>query len=148
MRQPLDGLGLGTTTKPTRSTSVSDHRGGSAAVNLLIREVSGGLFAGLLTVVYSLSYAAILFSGPIAHGFAVGSSMALTTAVVAAVAIALLGNVKFAIAGPDIYSAAPLAAMLSALASLLPQAGAQPQSLATLLLALTLTTLLTGAIFL
>jgi sulfate permease, SulP family len=147
LRQPLDAPGLGATTTPTHSPSVSDHRGGSSAVNLLIREVSGGLFAGLLTVVYSFSYAAILFSGPIAHGFAVGLSMALITAVVAAVAIALLGNVKFAIAGPDIYSAAPLAAMLSALASLLPQAGAQPQSLATLLLALTLATLLTGAIF-
>ncbi len=113
----------------------------------LIRELSGGLVAGTLTVVYAFSYAAIMFSGPISHGFTAGLSMALITAVVTAVIVAALGSVSFAIAGPDIYSAVPLAVMLNSLASLLPDGGSQPQSLATLVVALALTTIATGTIF-
>jgi len=112
----------------------------------LAGELSGGLLAGLLTVVYAFSYAAIMFSGPITHGFAAGLSMALITACVTAIVVSALGNARFAIAGPDIYSATPLAVMLYSLANQLPEGGVQPQSLSTLVVAVCLTTVITGAV--
>ena len=118
----------------------------NAGLVFLAGELSGGLLAGLLTVVYAFSYAAIMFSGPVTHGFSAGLSMALITAAVAAIVVSALGNVRFAIAGPDIYSAVPLAVMIYSLASQLPDGGTRPQSVTTLVIAVSLTTFVTGAV--
>jgi len=73
--------------------------------------IVAGLVSGLVTLTYSLSYAAFIFSGPYANRLDVGIGMALISATVVAAFVALKSTFPFAIAGPDSNASAILALM-------------------------------------
>ncbi len=73
--------------------------------------VVAGLVSGLVTLTYSLSYAAFIFSGPYANRLDVGIGMALISAAVVAAFVAFKSTFPFAIAGPDSNASAILALM-------------------------------------
>ncbi|RZM82535.1 SulP family inorganic anion transporter [Leptolyngbya iicbica] len=76
---------------------------------VLIPNVTAGLITGLLTLTYSVSYAALIFSGDLSPYLSIGVSSALVGAVVLALIVAWGSSLPFIIAGPDGNAAAILA---------------------------------------
>jgi SulP family sulfate permease len=116
----------------------------SIDADYLSRNLGAGLVASILTVTYAFSYAAVMFAGELSFAFPYGVAMALITAAVAAILTATLGTIPFGIAGPDVYSAVPLAATIAAVAAQLPPDVSAAARLVTVLGTLTLATVMTG----
>lgn len=76
------------------------------------RQISAGVFVGLSAVIYSLSYGALLFSGPLATLVGFGITITLITATVGAL-FGWRSQEKSFIAGPDSNTTSVLASMLA-----------------------------------
>jgi len=79
-------------------------------------DVFAGSICGLLSVLYGISYAALVFSGPLAPGLSHGLAVTFLTAAVAALVVAMRSSIPFMIAGPDSSTSAVTAALSAALA--------------------------------
>jgi len=110
------------------------------------RDVAAGLVVSLVTLANSVSYGALIFTGPLEPFIGRGVASALITGATTAIVIAALSNFRTAIAAPVANTTAPLAAMLATLAPALAAARGGAVTLA--LAALGLATLLTGAVLL
>jgi sulfate permease, SulP family len=114
-----------------------------AAVQPVVREVASGLVGSVLALAYAFSYAALIFTGPLAPFVGVGVATTLVTCTAVATIVAALSGFRLAVASPVSHSAAPLAAMVLAMQPIL--AGQAPNDALMLgLAALIVTTLLTG----
>jgi sulfate permease, SulP family len=90
----------------------------------LLPDLAGGSVSALVTLSYSISYAALIFSGPTLEPFMpTGLHAALIAAAVVALVVSLCSSVPFAIAGPDSNATAILAVMAASLTSALGAAG-------------------------
>jgi SulP family sulfate permease len=98
----------------------------------------------LVTLTYSISFAALIFSGNLAHFFPQGVGCALIGATISPIIIALRGSFPFAVAGPESNSAAILALMASAIAHSLESPASAERLFPTVWVAITLGTILTG----
>lgn len=83
----------------------------------LLPNLLAGLIVGLVTLIYSISCAALIFSGSLAPFFAQGLTSTLVGAIVVVVVVALRSPLPFTIAGPDPRSAVLLGAMAGAIAN-------------------------------
>ena len=117
----------------------------------LWRDLAGGSISALITLSFSLSFAAMIFAGELSSSLGYGIGMALTSASITVMAVALLSPFRFAIAGPDSRSAAVQSALASSLAAGLSYAGAgtgatggTSHAPTFVLLALSLSTAVTG----
>lgn len=81
------------------------------------REAAGGLVAGLVAVVYALSYAALLFAGPLRALLPVGIGLCLVNAMLGAFWLAWRSELPFAIGGPDGNTTSILAATAATVAT-------------------------------
>ncbi len=81
------------------------------------RQASAGLIVGLSSVIYSLSYGALLFSGPLAEFVGYGITIALITAVFGAL-FGCLSEEKTFIGGPDANTVSVMASLLAVLGSM------------------------------
>ena len=119
----------------------------SAEIDISVRRVSkelvGGAISALVTLCFSLSFAAMIFAGDLAKDLGPGIRMALTSAAVTVTLVALLSPFRFAIAGPDSRSAAVQTALAASLATAFQGSHLPADSV---LLALSISTALTGAI--
>jgi SulP family sulfate permease len=106
--------------------------------------VSAGLVAGLVTLTYSISYAALIFSGDLSPYLPLGISSALTGAVILGIVVALASSLPFVIAGPDGNAAALLALMASNIAQALTAANQETKIGVTVWVSIALSTVLTG----
>ncbi len=99
---------------------------------------------------YSISYAALIFSGPALEPFVpAGLHVALIAAAVVALVVALASSVPFAIGGPDSNATAILAIMATTLTGTLTAAGLSPAHVAAAVLSmLTISAVGTGLIVL
>ncbi|OYY67708.1 MAG: hypothetical protein B7Y47_15485 [Sphingomonas sp. 28-63-12] len=75
-----------------------------------------GSICGLLSVLFGISYAALIFAGPLAPGLSYGIAATFLTTAVAATVVALRSSLPFMIAGPDSSTSAVTAALSAALA--------------------------------
>ena len=107
------------------------------------REAAGGAVAGMVAVAYALSYAALLFSGPLHALLPLGLGLCLVNAVLGAFWLSWRSQLPFAIGGPDGNTTSILAAMAASAA--LTGAG---QAAGNVLALLLLTTVLCAALFL
>src|SRR5262249_58963685 len=83
-----------------------------------MRDLPAGAVAALVTLSYSISYAALIFSGSSLEPFlSSGLHAALIAATVQAMVVALTSSLPFAIAGPDSNATAILAVMAAGLAA-------------------------------
>ncbi len=89
---------------------------GSSSFVALLPDISADVIAGLVTLVYSISFAALIFSGSLAAYFLQGLGVALLGATVTAIMVAWHSAFPFALAGPESTSAVLLALMASAIA--------------------------------
>lgn len=111
----------------------------------MLRNVVAGMITSTVTITYAFSYAAVIFPGDLSFAFSYGVGMALITAMTAAIVTAMFGSLPFGIAGPDVYSALPLAATVAVLAKQLPLDMPPDIRLVTVLGTLTVATVITGA---
>ncbi|MGF1460296.1 MAG: SLC26A/SulP transporter family protein [Leptolyngbyaceae cyanobacterium] len=113
---------------------------------VLIPNVTAGLIAGLLTLTYSVSYAALIFSGDLAPYLSIGISSALIGTVVLGLIVALGSSLPFIIAGPDGNAAAILALMASAVSAQLTATASGSETAVTIWFTILGSTLLTGVL--
>jgi SulP family sulfate permease len=110
--------------------------------------MAAGSLSAIVTLSYSVSYGALIFSGPALQPFVpVGLRAALMAAWIVALVVALGSSFKFAIAGPDSNATAILAVMAAEIAtSMLPlsENKLRPDIAASVVVMLTLSAVLTG----
>jgi SulP family sulfate permease len=105
----------------------------------LLRQGSAGVITGLSAIIYSLSYGALLFAGPLSSFVPYAITVTLITAVIGAVVGAVSEGRSF-IAGPDSNTITVLASILAALGAMQPAGGpASPLALQLALAAVALT---------
>jgi SulP family sulfate permease len=109
-------------------------------------DVLGGSAAGVLTVTYGLSYALLIFAGPLAQYLSYGVAATFISSAVLAAIIALGSSLPFAIGGPDSSTAATTAILASTMAERILTADPSASLLAPLLITLGLSTVLTGIV--
>jgi SulP family sulfate permease len=110
-----------------------------------VRDVSSGILTAIVSLAYTLSCAALIFSGPLSYGLSVGVAASLIAMATCMLATALLGPFPRAIAGVDGNAAAVLAAMAAAMALSLGQSGTPPgPQLVTVMAAIAIATLCTA----
>ncbi|MDQ5850921.1 MAG: SulP family inorganic anion transporter, partial [Chloroflexota bacterium] len=125
------------------SHSVADFRPGHFLPGLM-----AGLIAGMLVLAFSISFAALIFSGDLSPYVPIGIGLALTSALVFNITIALGSSVPTAVAGPQDAFTAIMAITAASIASVLTTRGSPEQILPTILVAIALASLLIGACFL
>lgn len=108
-----------------------------------LRDVFAGSICSILTIAYCLSYAALIFSGPLAPWLSNGIAVTFFTAAVAGAIVAWRSSLPFAIAGPDSSTSAVMAALVAAMAQHLIAAG-DTRLLAPTLIVMALATGITG----
>jgi SulP family sulfate permease len=113
----------------------------------LLRAQLVDLFAGAicstLSIAYSLSYAALIFAGPLEHQLSYGVAVTFLSAAVAGSIVALRSSLPFAIAGPDSSAVVIFAAMTASLLRNLVAQG-RNELVEPVVIAMSLATALTG----
>lgn len=121
----------------TRSKSSGQARAGAIGLELF----AGGT-VGVVMIIYSLSFAAVVFSGPLSAGLAQGLAAALIGAAVAGGLYAVFSSIKGAIAAPDTPVIAVLGLMAAGIAATLGDQAGTPRGVALVLVAVAFTTAL------
>ncbi|RUT08794.1 sulfate permease [Dulcicalothrix desertica PCC 7102] len=78
----------------------------------IVINLFAGTTTGLVTLAYSISFAALIFSGVLAPYFSQGVTSALISSLITGIFVSYFSKLKFVIAGPDSNSAAILALMV------------------------------------
>lgn len=79
-------------------------------------DVLSGLICGIISVLYGISYSALIFAGPLTPGLSYGLAATFLTTAVAALIISMRSSIPFVISGPDSSTSAVTAALSGALA--------------------------------
>src|SRR5580658_2022274 len=111
----------------------------------MVRNVSAGVLTALVSLVFNLSYAALIFSGPLAAGLPLGITAALVSMTCVSLVVALLSPFRIAVAGPEGNTAALLAVAAAAIAAQVAVAHPGADAVPTVLWMLVLVTAATGA---
>jgi sulfate permease, SulP family len=85
----------------------------SQKFRLALTDVFAGAVCSTLSIAYCLSYAALIFTGPIANLLAYGVAVTFLSAAVGGAIVALRSSLPFAIAGPDSSISVVIAAMVA-----------------------------------
>jgi SulP family sulfate permease len=85
--------------------------------NIGLKDIVSGLVTPIVIVTATLSYAALIFSGPLAGCLPAGLGYGLVGAGVMAILFAVFGSIPFAIAGPDSKPSSVLATLAAAVAA-------------------------------
>src|SRR6266481_2720994 len=80
-----------------------------------LNDVLGGGAASVLTVTFGLSYALLIFAGPLAPYLSYGVAVTFISSAVLATVIALGSSLPFAVGGPESSTAAVTAILASSL---------------------------------
>lgn len=110
-----------------------------------LRDMFAGTICSVLSIGYSLSYAALIFSGPLAGWLPYGIAMTFLSAAIAAAVVAWRSSLPFAVAGPDTSTSAVMATLVATFAAHLAAPG-QDVPLMPILIAMGLATAITGTL--
>ena len=108
-----------------------------------MRDVFAGVICSVLSTAYCLSYAALIFAGPLKEWLSYGVAVTFLSAAIGATVVALRSSLPFAIAGPDTSTSAVTAALVAAMAQNL-VAGGNSHLLQPTLIVMGLGTVITG----
>jgi SulP family sulfate permease len=109
-------------------------------------DVLGGSAASVLTITFGLSYALLIFGGPLAPYLSYGVAATFISSAVLATVIALGSSLPFAIAGPESSTAAMTGILSASLVERMLAANPSAGLLAPVLITLGLTTIATGIV--
>ncbi|HEX4409803.1 MAG TPA: SulP family inorganic anion transporter [Xanthobacteraceae bacterium] len=108
-----------------------------------LTDIFAGAVCSVLSIAYCLSYAVLIFSGPLESLLSKGIAVTFLSATVAGTIVALRSSLPFAVAGPDSSTSVVFAALVTTLVQRL-VAGGNTDLLAPTLIAMSLTTGVTG----
>ena len=111
-----------------------------------LNDVLGGSAASVLSVTYGLSYALLIFAGPLSPYLSYGVAGIFISSAVLATIIALGSSLPFAIAGPDSSTAAMTAILASSLVERMAAINPSAPLLAPVLITLAVSTVITGIV--
>jgi SulP family sulfate permease len=111
-----------------------------------LNDVLGGSAASVLTVTFGLSYALLIFAGPLAPYLSYGVAATFISSAVLAGVIALGSSLPFAVAGPESSTAAMTAILASSLVERMTATDPAAQLLAPVLITLGLASVATGIV--
>ena len=115
------------------------------ALPVSARDLAAGVMTSIVMIAATLSYAALIYHGPLAVEMPQGIGSGLLTAGIAALVFACLSRLPFAIAGPDSKSTAVLATMTVGLGKVLADHQVPDAGFVTLV-AVAVGTLITGVV--
>ena len=110
----------------------------------LLPNLLAGLISGAINLIYSVSYAALIFPGALSDYLSLGLSCALISAILTAFITAFKSSLPFTISGPDSNGAVILALMAASITQSLTEKGAEAAIFPTLVWVIVLSTFLTG----
>jgi SulP family sulfate permease len=113
-------------------------------VNAVGHDVLAGAVCGVLSLAFGLSFAALIFSGPLAPWLAYGIAASFIASSVAALVVALGSTLPYSIAGPDSSTSAVTAALVASVTQHLAAAGASDRLLVSALIVMPMSSALTG----
>src|ERR1035438_5019747 len=87
---------------------------GAWAQTSFARSLASGLVVGILSILFYLSYAALIFSGPLTPWLSYGMAATFITGAIGGAAMSLCSSLPFAIGGPDGSTSAVTAALVTA----------------------------------
>jgi sulfate permease, SulP family len=111
-----------------------------------INDVIGGSAASVLTVTFGLSYALLIFAGPLAPYLSYGVAATFIASAVLAAVIGLGSSLPFAIGGPESSTAAMTGILASSMVERITAADPSAPLLAPVMITLALTTIATGVV--
>jgi SulP family sulfate permease len=111
-----------------------------------LNDVIGGSAASVLTVTFGLSYALLIFSGPLAPFLSYGIAATFISSVILAVVLALGSSLPFAVGGVDTSTAAITGILASSLVERMIAADPSAPLLAPVLITLALSAVATGIV--
>jgi len=111
-----------------------------------LNDVLGGGAASVLSITFGLSYALLIFAGPLAPYLSYGVAATFIASAVLATVIALESSLPFAVAGPETSTAAMTAILASSLAERMAANDPTAPLLAPVLITLAATTVVTGIV--
>jgi SulP family sulfate permease len=109
-----------------------------------VRNVIAGAVVGVFSILFYLSYAALIFSGPLAPWLAYGLTATFITGAIGGVVTSLRSSLPFSIGGPDGSTCAITAALVATVATRLGASGADEHLLTATLAVLALSAASTG----
>src|SRR5262245_54573015 len=109
-----------------------------------LRDLFGGAISGVISIVYCVSYAALIFSGPLAPWLGYGIAAAFISTMIGASVVALRSSVPFTIAGPDSSNSVVTATVVAAFVEWLVANGATDHVLGPTLFLMALSSALVG----
>jgi SulP family sulfate permease len=109
-----------------------------------LRDLFGGAISGVVSVVYCVSYAAFIFSGPLAPWLGYGIAATFISTTIGASVVALRSSVPFTIAGPDSSTSVVTATLVAAFVQWLVANGATDHVLGSTLFLMALSSALVG----
>lgn len=118
--------------------------GVSPSVKRALNDILGGSAASVLTVTFGLSYALLIFAGPLSPYLAYGIAATFISSAVLAAIVALGSSLPFAIAAPDSSTAAVTGILAASLVERIVAANPAAPLLSPVLITLGLSTVLTG----
>lgn len=110
-----------------------------------LTDVFAGTICSILSIAYCLSYAALIFSGPLQHLLSYGVAISFLSAAVAGTIVASRSSLPFAVAGPDSSISVVIATMVAVVVHRVAATGSA-DLLGPVLIAMALATALTGAL--
>ncbi len=113
----------------------------------LVLALIGGLVVGVVVVIVAISFGALVFSGELADFTSRGIGFSLLAAAVLGAVVALGSSFRGMVATPQDSPAAIMALIAASIAAALPQAAPREQVFATVVAAVSLTSVLTGVFF-
>src|SRR5215510_3362047 len=114
------------------------------AIDTGLRDLFGGAISGVVSIVYCVSYAAFIFSGPLAPWLGYGIAATFISTTVGALVVALRSSLPFTIAGPDSSTSVVTATLVAAFVEWLVANGATDHVLEPTLLLMALSSVLVG----
>ena len=111
-----------------------------------LNDVLGGGAASVLTVTFGLSYALLIFAGPLAPYLSYGVAATFISSAVLSSVIALGSSLPFAVAGPESSTAAMTGILASSLVERMTASDPTAQLLAPVLITLGLASIATGLV--
>jgi SulP family sulfate permease len=110
----------------------------------LAQDLLAGSICGLLSIAFGLSFAALIFGGPLTPWLAYGIAATFIASSIAGLVVALGSSLPYSIAGPDSSTSAVTAALVGSVTQHLVAAGASDRLLVSALIVMPMSSALTG----
>jgi SulP family sulfate permease len=120
--------------------------GVSPSVKRALNDILGGGAASILTVTFGLSYALLIFAGPLSPYLSYGIAATFISSAVLALVIGLGSSLPFIIAAPDSSTAAVTGILAASVVERIQAANPSAPLLSPVLITLALSTVLTGVV--